>query len=354
VVIAAAAVAATFAAGCANAKDPGQGVVATVNGDPIKTTELREILGVPGGLFAVTEIPVDRKKEALDRLVQWRLMAQDARSRGFDNTEEYRKIVGQNEQMLVAKALLRGEVAAKLKVSEKDVQAEIAKLKASDNTLRDDAAAVRAVRTVTEGPVRKIRDDLIATAKKDAGAMIDRSEVDRIGKGKKVPDNAVLASVGGEKILYGEVKKELQGLRIPGGAHGVLDLTRNTVAIGQILDRDVTLRALAAYGKKQGIEGTDVYKLTRKEMERFVLVNLEAEKVVPKDLPVTDQEIESLYARHAGQFVRNGKKIPLAQAKEQLREYLQREKRREALEAFVAELKKKAKVTVDEGALSKV
>ncbi len=353
VLLAAGTAAGVLAAGCSSSKDAKQGVVATVNGDEIKTTELREILGVPGGVFAVTDIPMERKKEALDQLVSWRLLTQDARTRGLDNTQEYSDILRQNAQMVMIKALLRKEIAAKLKVTDKEIQAEIAKVKEANKGIPDAAAAMQAVKTVFEGPTRKIQEELIATAKKDTGATIDQPAVNRIGKGEKVPDNAVLASAGEEKISYGDVKKVLQGLPMPGGPHGQPDLSKNPVVIANVLNRELTLRALNAYARKQGIEGTDIYKATRKEMEWFVLRNLDAEKIVSKDLPVTDKEIEAAYAEHAQQLIRNGKKIPLAQVKEQLRGYLQGEKGKKALDTYVAELKKKAKITVDEVALSK-
>jgi len=54
-----------FVAGCSS-KDVRQETVATVNGDEVKGAELREFLGAPAGVFAVVEIPVERKKEALD------------------------------------------------------------------------------------------------------------------------------------------------------------------------------------------------------------------------------------------------------------------------------------------------
>ncbi|HEX2710339.1 MAG TPA: hypothetical protein VHM68_05765, partial [Candidatus Deferrimicrobium sp.] len=78
-----------FFAGCSS-KDVRQETVATVNGDEIRGSELRESLGVPAGVFAVVEIPVERKKEALDQLVAVRLLAQEGRSRGIDNTAEYK------------------------------------------------------------------------------------------------------------------------------------------------------------------------------------------------------------------------------------------------------------------------
>jgi competence CoiA-like predicted nuclease len=53
-------------------------------------------------------------------------------------------------------------------------------------------------------------------------------------------------------------------------------------------------------------------------------------------------------------LVRDGKKVPLAAVKEQIRGFLQNNKRKKALEEYIEALKKKAKITVNEPALQKV
>src|SRR5512132_2331919 len=113
-----------FVAGCAS-KDVRQETVATVNGDEIKGIELREFLGVPAGVFAVVDIPVEKKKEALDQLVEVRLLAQEGRSRGIDNTLQYKEVLLRNDQLVRIKALVRKEIEGKLKVTDKEVKAEI-------------------------------------------------------------------------------------------------------------------------------------------------------------------------------------------------------------------------------------
>ena len=200
-----------FVAGCSS-KDVRQETVATVNGDEIKGTELREILGAPAGVFAVVEIPVERKKEALDQLVGVRLLAQEGRSRGIDNTSAYKEILERNDQMVRIKALLRKEFEAKLKVTGEEIKAEIAKVKEANQGISDADAAMRAVKSVSGSRIQKIQEDLIAAAKKETAAAVDPKAVARIGKEEDVPDNVVLATAGDEKILYGDVKKILRGL----------------------------------------------------------------------------------------------------------------------------------------------
>jgi hypothetical protein len=343
-----------FVAGCSS-KDVGQETVATVNGDPIKVVELREFLGVPGGVFAVPDIPVERKKEALDQMVAVRLLAQEGHARGIDNTAEFKEILKQNDPLVRIKALVRKEIEGKLKVTNEEVKAEIAKVKEKTPGISDADAAMRAVKSVSGSRVQKIQEDLIAAAKKETGAAVDTKAMDRIGKEGNVPDNVVLASVGDEKILYGDVKKILRGLSQEGGAQGQPDLSKNPGLVGNILERELTMRALAAYAKKQGIDdGSEGYKSMRQEMERFVLRGLMAEDIGGKNIEVTDKEIEAAYAEHSASLVRDGKKIPLAMVKEQIRAALRNEKGKKVIDAYIAELRKKANITVNDAVLPKV
>jgi hypothetical protein len=342
-----------FVAGCSS-KDVRQEVVATVNGDEIKGTELREFLGVPAGVFAVVDIPVEKKKEALDQLVAVRLLAQEGRSRGIDNTPEYKEILQRNDQLVRIKALVRKEIEGKLKVTDKEIKAEIAKVKEANKGISDADAATRAVKSVSDSRIRKIQEDLIAAAKKETPAAVDPKAVARIGEEKNVPDNVVLASAGDEKILYGDVKKILRALSPGGAPHGQSDLSKNPVMVGNILERELTMRTLAAYAKKQGVDGSEGYKSMRREMERFVLRSLVADNVAAKNVEVTDKEIEAVYVEHSATMVRDGKKVPLAMVKEQIRAALRNEKGTKAIDAYLVELKKKAKITVNDAVLPKV
>ena len=342
-----------FVAGCSS-KDAQREAVATVNGDEITGTELRELLGAPAGAFAVVEIPVEKKKEALDLLVAVRLLAQDGRARGIDNTSEYKEILERNDQLVRVKALLRKEIGAKLKVTGEEIKAEIAKVKEANKGISDADAAMRAVKSVSGDRIQKIQEDLIAAAKKEMAFAVDPKAVARIGKEENIPDNAVLASAGDEKILYGDVKRILRTLP-PGMGPGQPDHSKNPMIVGNILEREMTMRALSAYAKKQGVDdGSEGYKAMRREMERFVLRSMVAEEVAAKSAEVTDKEIEAAYAENSAKMVRDGKKIPLAMVKEQIRAALRNEKAQKATDVYIAELRKKAKITVNDAVLPKV
>jgi hypothetical protein len=209
------------------------------------------------------------------------------------------------------------------------------------------------VKSVSDSQIRKIQEDLIAAAKKETAAAVDPKAVARIGKEGNVPDNVVLASAGDEKVLYGDVKKILQGVSQSAGNSGTGDLSKDPAMIANVVNRELTEKAFAAYAKKQVPDRSDVYKTERQNLERNILLSLMTDNVVWKDATVTDKEIEAAYNEHAGEMIRNGKKIPLSAVKEEIRAFLQNEKRRKALDAYIAELKKKAKITVNDAVLAK-
>jgi hypothetical protein len=337
--------------GCSKADVRSQ-AVASVNGEEIKVFEVREMLGIRGGLSPAAKMPAERKKEALDRLVSGRLLAQEARAKGLDNTAEFRQALAQNEQGILITALFRREMESKGKADEKEVQAEAKKLRAADNNITEKDAEARAGQMVSEKTSRKIEGDLVAAAKKETPSSIDQDLVRGIGKGEKVEDDAVLGTAGAEKVSYGEVKRLIGALSA--APHGAQDLTRNPMVIEKVVDRELTGRALAAYAKKQGIEGSDTAKEVRRDLERSILISLLADKVVLKEVSVTDQEIADAYKEHAQMLVRDGKKVPLAEVKEQIRGFLQNNKKKKALEDYIEGLKKKAKITVDESLMEKV
>lgn len=338
-------------AGCSG-KDVRSETVATVNGDEIKVSELREFLGIRGGGTPASSVPAERKKEALERLIGGRLLATEARTLGLDNTKEFREAVERNGQGVLITALFRKEVSAKLKLSGDEVRAEAGKIRSADNTVSEPNAKAQAEQALSDRALRKIEEELIAAAKKEFPPAIDNGVMERIGKGEKVADDAVLATVAGEKVTYGEVKGILAGMA--GGTHGGQDLSRNPVAVSRMLDRETIGKALSAYAKKQGIEGSEWKKQVQADLERSILIDLLAEKEVLQGIEVTDKEVKASYEEHGQMFVSEGKKIPLSQVKEQIRQFLGNEKRKQALEAYIGELRKKAKVTVNEAALPKV
>ncbi len=336
--------------GCSK-PDAGGETIASVDGDVIKVQELREFLGVRGEGAQASEVPAEQKRLALDRLVAGRLLAKAAKAKGLDNTDEFRDGAKRNGDSVLIAALFQREVS-KIKISKGDIEDEAKKLKAADKTLSQDNATLRAGRMVSDSKLRKIEEDLIAAARKETPPTINQAEMDKLAKGGKLADGTVLATVGDSKITYGDIKGLLE--KLSGGRHGGQDLSTNAVAVARMLEREAVGKALAAHARKQGIPGSEWEKSARANMERSILIDMIAEREIVKGAAVSDKEVADAYAQHSEMFVKDGKKIPLREVKEQIRSFLENDKRKKALETYVAELKKKTKVTVNEGLFPKV
>lgn len=337
--------------GCSK-RQPENETVAQVNGNAITVAELREFLGVPGDDASDAGITAVQKKEALDRLIAGRLLVEDARRQGLDNTTAYRDAVKENQQRTLITALFRKEVASKKKVSKEDVDAETKKLMAADNTLSDNVARIQARKQISQAHFRKLQEGLIDNAQKEFPVTIDEETVDKIGKKGMVPDNAVLATAAGENFTYGDAKRELE--KLGKGMPGLEDILRNPVAVKRMLTREATGASLAAYAKKQGIEGSGWFKLTEEDIGRAILVDLLVQKKMEGMAAVSDKEVDAYYRENPQMFTRNGKTIPLKMVREQVRGFLQNSKRQSEMNTYIEELKKKAKITVNEKALGEV
>ena len=354
VLVAAGIACAALAGGCSK-KDFNREAVAAVNGEEITVLDLREYLGAPTGIFGFTDVPVEQKKKAVDQLIAGRLVVQAGRALGLDNTQEYKETIRKNEIGVRVDALIRKEAGQKLKLDEKEIKAEAAKIKAENAGLSDAEASGRASKAIVGRQLRKIQKDLVVTARKETGAAVDNAVLDRIAKGEPVPDDAVLASAGDEKILYGEVKKAIaempmlpvrQSQRSP-------EVTRALVM--RVLEQELILRSLKAYSKKQGVDGSEEHRTAQRNMERAVIANMLFDNVAGTSTVVSDEEVAADYAKRVQMMQGDKAKAPPIDAvKEQLREILKNQKRRAAFEEYIETLRKKGKVTVNENVLPKV
>ncbi len=338
---AAIAVAVGFSAGCAK-KDAVGKVVATVNGEEIRVSDMRESMGFRGSGATAAALSLERKKQILDRICLSYLLAQDARSRGLDNTPEFKEAFRKGASTALMIGLLRTEVAEKVKVDPKEIDAEAGKLRAADNSVSADDAYLRANRAIQEQRVRKLQDEIVATAKKEIPVSIDNAVLLKILAGEKIPDNVAWATVGGKPVVAAEAREALQNVPNPA-------MTR------MALDQELTGQVLSAYATKAGIPGTPGHKAAQEEFRRYLLVNLLAEKVILGNAAVTDEEVRQAYKEHEAMLrQKDGKLVPLEKVKDQLKGFLLQNKRRQLIEEYAGKLKGKAKITIDEAALKEV
>jgi hypothetical protein len=326
--------------------------VAFVNGEKIKGLELREILGIWGGAISASGIPTEKKMEALERLIDGRLIEQSARAKKLDNTADFSKRMKEREEGLLIPVLFRVEIASKLRIGQEEILAESARLRKDDKALAKDKALEAAKRTVWQREIRKLEQGLVGAAREGASVRIDEETIARIGKGDKVGDNAVLGTTATAAISYAETKGLLR--QMSGGMHGGQDLGANPQAIRSMVDRELTGRALLAYARKRKVEDTELMKTARRELERSILVDLFTEKEIMKTVKVSAKEIGDTYARHSKMLVRDGKKIPLSEVEEDIRRIVLKEKRNKAMKVFLDKLRKKSKIRIDDKLLKTV
>jgi len=119
----------------------------------------------------------------------------------------------QNEPGARISALFRKEIEAKVRLDDdKDVKAEVARLEQAKNAATDVDALAKAKKKVAENRIRKLQEELIAAARKEAGATVDEAMIDRIGRGTRSGQRRPGLRRDG-KVLYGDVKKMLRECR---------------------------------------------------------------------------------------------------------------------------------------------
>jgi hypothetical protein len=338
--------------GCSSEKSINE-TVATVNGKPVSILEVREASGIPGGLVAASMLDTEQKKKVIDQIAETRLLAQEARTIGLDNTPEYKEAVRAGESSLIIKGLFRKELEAKGKKIESEIEAAAKALTDKDKNLKPAEARFRAGQTVFGEKLNQVQKEVTEAARKAFPEKVDSAVLARIAAGEKVADDTVVGNVGSEKMTYAEAKvliaKATQGMQ-----HTGKDFSKDEKALASVIGQDLSNRSLLAYAKKQGGEKGRWYDLDRSLLENSVLIGILAEKVIFKDVSVSDKEIESAYAEHKDMLTKDGKVLPLAEVRGQLSNFIQNDKKRKAVEAYLVPLKSKAKITVTDSMLGKV
>lgn len=325
--------------------------VAFVNGDKINGLELRESLGIWAGVMSASGVPQETKKAALDRLIDRRLIEQAARWKKLDKMDEFSRRSMESREKLLVPVLMRDEIASRLKIEHEEVRAESARLRKENKNLPKDQAMEAAKKTIWQRELRKIEQELVAAAREEASISIDEETIARIGKGESVEDNAVLGTAASAAVNYGELKDLVRKMR--GGRHAG-DLGANPRMLRDLVDRELTGRALLAYARNRKVEESERMKAARREADRAILIDLFMEREILKGVKVTEKEITETYARHSQMLVRDGKKIPLSEVKEDIRRIALEGKSKAAMMEYLARLKKKAKIKINDKLLPKV
>ena len=344
---------AAFLGGCSK-NDFNKQVVATVNGEEISVLDAREYLGAPAGSFAFDGMQPDQKMMALDQLIGIRLAAQAGKAMGLDNTLEYKNIFEKNEIGVTADALIRRELIKKLKLNEKEMKAEAEKIRKEKAGVTDADATLQASMAIMGRKLREIQKELIETARKETKAAIDNNALELIGKGERIPDNAVLASAGDEKIFFSDVEKVIRETPMLSSYYGQGNPEITRTMVEKVVEQGLILRSLKAYAARHGVEGSREYKTSVLNMERAIIANLMFENVVGTVMQASDEEVRAEYNRRVKEMQNKGQAPPYKEVKEQLREIVNNFKRQSVFEEYIEKLRNEGTVTVNEDIFQKL
>jgi hypothetical protein len=349
---AAIAAAAVLSVGCDRGLPNGE-TVATVDGERITALEVREAIGIPGGVLPATVVGAEEKRKIVMQIAETRLLARDARGMGLDNTPEYATAAREGEATVTVTGLFRKELDARSAGLGSGIDAKAKAMMAKDNTLGLDDARARAGQEALGGLLARIQSDSMVAADNAYPATVDNEVLTRISKGEDVPDNVVLGRVGEERVSYGEakalVRKSTSGMDLKGKSFDT-----DVKVLGSVLRQELSARALVAYAKSRGGDRGPLAEHDRSLQRNRTLVGLLAERKIFKGLEVTDAEIEKAYGEHKEMYTRGGAPVPLAEVRGQIRSILLNEKRRKAVEAYLVPLKAGARITVTDSLLPRI
>ncbi len=166
--------------------------------------------------------------------------------------------------------------------------------------------------------------------------------------------NDVVATVNGQPISRSEYNTRLENLP---KAHLLLQRLVESALIEQYATQnhlevsDADIAARIAYFRAQ-FPGDSwnkmlaVRDLNQSELQTFFREQIILDRVVAKDVNVTQADVATYYAQHHAQFDRPGKKATLEDARPQIVEKLREQQEFPWSEQFIDDLRKKADIKV--------
>ncbi|RMG57917.1 MAG: hypothetical protein D6713_08725 [Deltaproteobacteria bacterium] len=416
-------------------------VVATVGDDAITVKDLREFLGVRGGIYPASNVTEETKRNALDRLIAGKLLAKAAVEKGYDKLDEFKKRYEEGKKQLYIAVLFREKVDKTVKLDDEEVKAEAERLKKKEK-ISDDEALAKARASIAQRVFNEKDSALVEEVKKNIKLEHDQEVLKKFFSGKEVKDDEVVSRWGDFKITAKMVKDELGAI----SGHGGVNFLTDPRAVGTIVERLAIKEALYRKALEEKVDQTPTFKDVEKNFRNSILIDLLIEKDFRAGVKVTDKDAKAAYNEHPEMFEQGtkvrarhilvdsektanevydrlkkgedfaklakeyskdptkdrggdlgffgrgvmvppfenaafalkvgeiskpvktrfgyhiiqvterkaGKKVPFKDVKEQLKDYLQSKKVNEAIMKYIEELKKKAKININEDVLKQV
>jgi parvulin-like peptidyl-prolyl isomerase len=218
----------------------------------------------------------------LDKVVSANLIYLDALKQGLDKDPGYQRDMEQFSDGILM-ALYRNQLLQNAgDVSDEEVEALFKKSAAPGEKLSDD------VRMALKSTLRKQRlseqgDALRATLREGVTVEINDAELDPLKDADRA-DTAVLATIDGKPITWGEVKERL-GAKVSSSSSD-----QRRTAVNVLVDE----RIMVDKAKANGLEQNPVYQARLDEYRKTRLINLHRANLV-KTMEPTDEELKTYF-----------------------------------------------------------
>jgi parvulin-like peptidyl-prolyl isomerase len=276
------------AAASPGAKEPlTDDVIASVGDQKITFSEINTMLNssavVGVSLPALGTPERDTVRIALlDKVVSANLIYLDALKQGQDKGPAYQREIAQFSDGILT-GLYRNKVLLKeVEISDAEVEAYFKESVAPGTELTDD------VRTALKSTMRKQRlnetgDQLRATLREGVTVEINDAELDPLKDAERA-DTAVMATIDGKPLAWGEVKERL------GAKVSSTSSDQRRAAVNSLVDE----RIMVDKAKAIGLEQDPAYQARVKEYRKTRLINLHRAALV-KTMEPSDEELHAYF-----------------------------------------------------------
>ena len=218
----------------------------------------------------------------LDKVISANLLYLDALKRGLDQDPAYREELAAFSDAILGELYRRDHLVGEVAVTPEEVDAFIRENYAPDTEMSDRLRqSVEAI----------IRNDRLAertagsreTLREGIEVSIHAETLDPAGDDGR-GDDAVIAQVGDDRIIWGEAKRRLTT------RNNSVDLGKRVQSLNALIDE----RLMARKGREAGLDQDPTYKSRMAEFRKTRLLNLHRENLV-RSMEPTQEELRAYY-----------------------------------------------------------
>ena len=274
-----------------NSKQPVSGdIIARVGDQAITFNEINTMLNSSAVVgISIPALGTPERDTArivvLDKVISANLLYLDAKRKGLDKDPVYVRELRDFSNGMLASLYKQRYLVGELPVSEEEVQAFFTETMVSGTEMTDD------LHTQIEATLRKRKLHARLADQQEAlrkGVAVDLypGNMDPAGDAERAAD-APVASVGGETIVWGDVKAILV-------AAGTAATARNPQAVEAdarlaALQNEIDKRLMAQKAREAGLDRDPLYLVRLNEFQKTRLVNLHRQNLAQEKEPSNEQ-----------------------------------------------------------------